>query len=75
MVGSKQLGRFKAGNLSASLGEVPMFNTYIKFVVEQPETMSWKAIRSIDMQVQGRNYLEMLYICAVILLKWGCPCY
>jgi len=52
MVRSKQLDRFKAGNLSARLGEVPTFNTYIKFVVEQPETMFLRGGISIPLGFQ-----------------------
>ena len=48
LVGSKQCGPFQACNLSAKLGEVAAFGTYIKFVVEQPEAASRPAIRSID---------------------------
>ena len=50
--------------------------TYIKFVVEQPDTVGWKIIHSIDQSHFGdprKNYLNMLYICAVILLKGDVP--
>jgi len=40
--------------------------TYINFVVEQPEAVSWKTSGKVMMEAQGRNYLEMLYFCAVI---------
>ena len=50
--------------------------TFIKFVMEQPETVSQKSIFSIIqvmMEAQGRKYLEMSYLCAVIAIERGCP--
>ena len=35
-------------HVSARLWEVPAFSTFIKFVVEQPETASRKAVHSAD---------------------------
>jgi len=48
MVAVSNQAVFKACNLSARLGLGLHSVTYIKFVVEQPVTVSQKAIHSID---------------------------
>lgn len=58
-----------------------MFSTYIKFVVEQPETVSKNVIRSIDEVLMEAKegttscIAETLYLCAVIFIETGGPCY
>ena len=50
-VWSKQSGCFQPCNLSARLGEVTAFGSYLKYVVEQPsdsETANGRSIRSIE---------------------------
>jgi len=53
-----------------------MCGNNVKFVVEQPETVNRKTIRSSEqvmMDAQGRNCLKILYLCAVFLLKGDAP--
>jgi len=53
-----------------------MCGNNVKFVVEQPETVNQKTIRSVEqvmMDAQGRNCLKILYLCAVFLLKRDAP--
>ena len=66
----------KACNVSAKLGQVPTCGNNVQFVVEQPETVNRKTIRSVEqvmMDAQGRNCLKILYLCAVFLLKGDAP--
>ena len=53
-----------------------MCGNYVKFVVEQPETVNRKTICFIKqdmMDAQERNCLKILYLCAVFLLKGNAP--
>jgi len=51
--------------------------TYVKFVVEQPKTVNWKTIHSIDqviMEAQRRNCLKIYFdIILIYSIAGGIP--